>query len=80
MLQCGYCSPMRHRIAAMQASGIVTTGRPLYIRRYSALQRINHWITAIAFVLLTISGLSMFYPSLYFLSALFGGGSARIKR
>lgn len=58
------------------ASTIVTTSRPLYIRRYSGLQRINHWITAIAFVLLTFSGLSMFYPSLYFLSALFGGGPA----
>ena len=57
-------------------AGIGTTGRPLYVRRYTAAQRLNHWITAIVFVLLTLSGLAMFYPSLYFLSALFGGGAA----
>jgi formate dehydrogenase subunit gamma len=36
--------------------------------------RINHWITAICFVLLMLSGLAMFHPVLFFLSALFGGG------
>ena len=36
--------------------------------------RINHWITAACFVLLMLSGLSMFHPMLFFLSGLFGGG------
>jgi formate dehydrogenase subunit gamma len=36
--------------------------------------RINHWITGGCFVLLLLSGLSMFHPILFFLSDLFGGG------
>jgi formate dehydrogenase subunit gamma len=51
-------------------------GRRLYIPRYNTFQRLNHWITAVLFVLLTLSGLAMFYPWLYFLSDLFGGGGA----
>ncbi len=46
----------------------------LLVERYTAFVRINHWITAICFVLLTPSGLAMFYPGFFFLSALFGGG------
>src|SRR5450755_3734110 len=42
--------------------------------RNSTATRINHWITAGCFVLLTLSGLSMFHPLLFWLSALFGGG------
>jgi formate dehydrogenase subunit gamma len=38
--------------------------------------RINHWITGGCFVLLMVSGLSMFDPGLFFLSALFGGGQS----
>ena len=44
------------------------------IVRYTRINRINHWITAICFVLMTLSGLSMFHPMLFFLSGLFGGG------
>jgi formate dehydrogenase subunit gamma len=44
------------------------------IVRYATLSRINHWITAGCFVLLVLSGLSMFDPMLFFLSNLFGGG------
>ena len=36
--------------------------------RNTTLARINHWITAGCFVLLLISGLSMFHPMLFFLS------------
>jgi formate dehydrogenase subunit gamma len=46
----------------------------LRVRRYSGSARINHWIVAICFVLLLLSGLSLFHPSLYSLSELFGGG------
>ncbi len=45
-----------------------------YLVRYATVTRINHWITAICFVLLTLSGLSMFHPIFFFLSTLFGGG------
>jgi formate dehydrogenase subunit gamma len=45
------------------------------VPRYSGNARINHWIVAISFVLLLLSGLSLFHPSLYWLSGLFGGGA-----
>ena len=44
------------------------------IVRYTAGTRINHWIVAISFVLLALSGLAMFHPSMFWLSNLFGGG------
>lgn len=50
-------------------------GAHLRVRRYSGTARINHWIVAVTFVLLLLSGLSLFHPSLYWLSALFGGGT-----
>ena len=43
--------------------------------RYTANQRTNHWIVAIAFVLAALSGLALFHPALYWFSALFGGGT-----
>jgi formate dehydrogenase subunit gamma len=42
--------------------------------RNTTAARINHWITAACFVLLMLSGLAMFHPLLFFLSALFGSG------
>jgi formate dehydrogenase subunit gamma len=42
--------------------------------RNTTAARINHWITAGCFILLLLSGLSMFHPMLFFLSNLFGGG------
>ena len=42
--------------------------------RNTMAARINHWITAACFVLLMLSGLSMFDPPLFFLSGLFGSG------
>lgn len=50
-------------------------GAHVSVRRYSGSARLNHWVVAITFVLLTLSGLALFSPSLYFLSGLFGGGS-----
>ena len=44
--------------------------------RNTTAARINHWITAACFVLLMLSGLSMFDPMLFFLSGLFGGGQS----
>src|ERR1039458_6246876 len=44
--------------------------------RYTTAARINHWITACCLILLALSGLSLFHPALFFLTALFGGGAA----
>lgn len=45
------------------------------IERYTPNERTNHWIVAIAFVLAALSGLALFHPALYWLSALTGGGT-----
>ncbi|MDZ5648622.1 formate dehydrogenase subunit gamma [Nitrospirillum sp. BR 11828] len=42
--------------------------------RNSTATRLNHWITGICFVLLTLSGLAMFHPVFFWLSNLFGSG------
>jgi formate dehydrogenase subunit gamma len=44
------------------------------VSRYTTGARINHWITATSLILLALSGLSLFHPSLFFLTNLFGGG------
>ncbi|HKM62422.1 MAG TPA: formate dehydrogenase subunit gamma [Acidisphaera sp.] len=48
----------------------------VYVYRYGPLQRLNHWLTATLFILLAASGLSMWYPSLFWLSWIFNGGEA----
>lgn len=53
----------------------VHPGNPVTVNRYTAAARVNHWITAISLVLLALSGLALFHPSLYFLTGLFGGGT-----
>lgn len=45
------------------------------IVRYTASQRINHWVIAISFVLLAVSGLALFHPAFFWLSNLLGGGT-----
>jgi formate dehydrogenase subunit gamma len=44
------------------------------IQRYTANERTNHWVTAICFILLALSGLAMFHPAMSWLYGLFGGG------
>ena len=44
------------------------------IERYHPADRANHWLTAITFILLALSGLALFHPAFFFLSHLFGGG------
>ena len=51
-----------------------TERKPDRIVRYEAATRINHWIVAISFVLLALSGLALFHPALFWLTDLFGGG------
>jgi formate dehydrogenase subunit gamma len=52
----------------------VHRGDPVVVDRYTTGARINHWITATCLVLLALSGLALFHPSLFFLTGLFGGG------
>jgi formate dehydrogenase subunit gamma len=52
----------------------VRLGDPVIVDRYTGGARVNHWITALCLVLLAISGLALFHPSLFFLTGLFGGG------
>ena len=47
---------------------------PGTIARYTTAARINHWITAGTLILLALSGMALFHPALFFLTALFGGG------
>lgn len=47
---------------------------PREIVRYAAPTRINHWLVAISFVLVALSGLALFHPALFWLANLFGGG------
>ncbi len=44
------------------------------IQRYTEQERANHWVVGISFVLLALSGLALFHPSMYWLTNLFGGG------
>ncbi|MFO1147851.1 MAG: formate dehydrogenase subunit gamma [Alsobacter sp.] len=53
---------------------VVHPGRPVTVGRYSGGARANHWLTATCLILLAISGLALFHPVLYGLTALFGGG------
>jgi formate dehydrogenase subunit gamma len=45
------------------------------VQRYTARERSNHWVVAIAFILAGLSGLALFHPAFFFLTNLFGGGS-----
>ncbi|MHB0888870.1 formate dehydrogenase subunit gamma [Acidithiobacillus sp.] len=42
--------------------------------RYRPAERANHWLVAIIFILLALSGLAFFDPSWFWLATFFGGG------
>lgn len=44
-----------------------------FIDRYSPSERLNHWITAITFLMLAFSGLALFHPSMFWFTQFFGG-------
>src|ERR1700722_16442454 len=58
----------------VESGDAVHPGNPVTVDRYSGGARINHWVTATSLVLLALSGLALFTPSLFFLTHLFGGG------
>src|SRR5690606_35274565 len=47
---------------------------PRDLQRYTASERVNHWIVGICFILLALSGLAFFHPAFFPLTMLFGGG------
>ena len=48
-------------------------GNPM-IERYRPNERSNHWVTAILFILLAVSGLAMFHPAMAWMAVFLGGG------
>jgi formate dehydrogenase subunit gamma len=50
-------------------------GSPGLVPRYTHRERLNHWAVATCYVALFLSGLALFHPAFYWLSALFGGGA-----
>ncbi|MCB1540688.1 MAG: formate dehydrogenase subunit gamma [Rhodoblastus sp.] len=58
----------------IDSGGRVHPGDPVVVDRYTPGARANHWVTAICLILLALSGLALFHPSLFFLTGLFGGG------
>ena len=45
------------------------------VQRYNLKERTNHWVVAITFIMLALSGLALFHPAFFFLTNLFGGGT-----
>ena len=62
--------------AEIEPGEAVHRGDPVTVDRYTVGTRVNHWITATCLVLLALSGLALFHPTLFFLTNLFGGGQA----
>ena len=44
-----------------------------YIQRYGTSDRVNHWVVALCFVLLGLTGLAFFHPAFFFFSNVLGG-------
>ena len=64
---------MEKRQYSQSGDHIESTG-PVTVSRYRGFTRANHWVTALSLIVLLLSGLALFHPSLYFLTGLFGGG------
>ena len=47
---------------------------PKDLPRFTARERTNHWLVAICFILVALSGLSFFHPTFWPLTQFFGGG------
>lgn len=45
------------------------------IRRFSITERTVHWLVALAFLYVALTGLALWSPRLYWLAAIFGGGT-----
>ena len=65
---------MAHKVERPTATDFAVSREQPVIQRYTPNERSNHWVTAITFVLLALSGLALFHPSMFWLTNLFGGG------
>ncbi|MDO8127754.1 MAG: formate dehydrogenase subunit gamma [Candidatus Brocadiales bacterium] len=45
------------------------------IERFSLRERLVHWTVAVSFVYLMLSGLALYFPRLYWIASLLGGGT-----
>lgn len=57
-----------------EAGDHLVSRSPVIVSRYRWFTRLNHWVIAITTILLMLSGFAFFTPSLFGLTALFGGG------
>ncbi len=53
---------------------MATSSETVDVPRHGMFTRLVHWIVAISFILLGLSGLAMFYHGFFFIAGLFGGG------
>jgi len=60
--------------AVPRSNAAVTDRNEELIRRYSLAERANHWLGALAYTYLLITGLAFWSPYLYWLAAVVGGG------
>lgn len=47
---------------------------PKDLKRFTARERVNHWLVALGFILVALSGLAFFHPAFWPLAQFFGGG------
>jgi formate dehydrogenase subunit gamma len=64
--------PPPRGLADRPKHGFATTRPSDAIRRYSEAERLTHWAVALAYIVLFLSGLALFHPFFYWMSALFG--------
>ena len=63
--------------AVRAGAGVSTNGGAAAsagFERYTFVERVVHWVVALTFIALMLSGFALGYPRAYFLSGLFGGG------
>lgn len=65
---------MKRRLFYSQPGDHIEALDPVIVSRYRGFTRANHWVTAICLIVLLLTGLALFSPWLYWLTALFGGG------
>ncbi|HET8541929.1 MAG TPA: formate dehydrogenase subunit gamma [Anaeromyxobacter sp.] len=54
---------------------VASQDTPQAIDRHSHAERLTHWAVAVAYVALFVSGLALFHPFFFWLSAIFGGAA-----
>lgn len=57
-----------------QSGDVIEAESPVVVSRYRWFTRLNHWVLAVSMIILGLTGLAFFWPALYPLTSLFGGG------